>query len=100
MEQDSLKRVEDKLDTHIKKHDEDYRKLILWLASTIIGLVVSAVSMFVAYGQTVEKVNQLEIDNEEKVDRKELQSAISLIDNKFDNINEKLDDIKDGLNIK
>ena len=95
-----LQQIAEKLDLHIQKHDDDYKQLLWWIIGTIVGLFVSGVSMFITYGQTIEKVNRLENEQADKVNRQELQSAISLIDNKFDNIDEKLDDIKEGLNIK
>lgn len=100
MDADYLKRIEDKVDSHVAKHDEDYKRLLMWIISTVIGLLVGGISIFITWGSTVEKVNQLEEEQSEKVDRVELQAAIALIDNKFDNINEKLDDIKRALNIK
>jgi hypothetical protein len=100
MNPEQFNRLEKKLDDHIKRHDEDYRKLLLWIVSTVIGLVIGAVSIFVTYGQTIEKVSKLEEENSQKVNRTELQASIDLINEKFNNINEKLDDIKDGLNIK
>lgn len=100
MTPEQFQRLEEKLDNHIKRHDEDYKKLLLWIVSTVIGLVIGAVSIFITYGQTIEKVYQLEEETEDKVDRSELQASVLLIDEKFANINEKLDDIKEGLNIK
>lgn len=100
MNPDSFARIEEKLDEHIKRHDEDYKRLLLWIVSTVIGLVIGGVSIFVTWGSTLEKVDQLEKEQADKVDRQELQAAIALIDNKFDNINEKLDDIKEALNIR
>jgi hypothetical protein len=100
MNPESFLRIEEKLDEHIKRHDEDYKRLLFWIISTIIGLVIGGISIFVTWGATLEKVSQLEKEQDSKVDRQELQAAISLIDNKFENINDKLDDIKEGLNIK
>lgn len=100
MTPEQFQRLEEKLDNHIKRHDDDYKKLLLWIVSTLLGLVLGGISMFITYGQTIEKVSRLEEETSEKVSRTELQSSIELINEKFSNINQKLDDIKEGLNIK
>lgn len=95
-----MARIEKKLDEHIVRHDQDYKKLMMWVVSTLVGLILASISMFVTYGQTLEKVSQLENQINKKVERQELSSVINLFDEKFSNINEKLDDIKQGLKIK
>lgn len=100
MSPEQFQRLEEKLDAHIKRHDDDYKKLLMWIVSTLLGLVLGGISMFITYGQTIEKVSRLEEETSEKVSRTELQSSIELINEKFSNINQKLDDIKEGLNIK
>ena len=99
-ENSSLQRLEEKLDNHMLRHDEDYKRLLWWIIGTLISLIIGGVSILITYGQTVEKVNRLESEQSNKVDRQELQASVLLIDEKFKNVSDKLDDIKAGLNIK
>lgn len=96
----ALAHIEEKIDTHIEQHNEDYKKLLWWIIAVLIGLLGSVAAWFISIGTIQEKVTQLESDNKDKVTRQELLSTILLIDEKFKNINEKLDDIKKGLNIR
>ncbi len=96
----ALAHIEEKIDTHIEQHNEDYKKLLWWIIAVLIGLLGSVAAWFISIGTIQEKVTQLESDNKDKVTRQELLSTILLIDEKFKNINEKLDDIKRGLNIR
>lgn len=99
-EQTTLDHIERKIDAHIEQHNEDYKKLLWWVIGVLIGLVGSVATWFISIGSIQEKVSQLEADNKDKVTRQELLSTINLFDEKFRNINEKLDDIKKGLNIR
>lgn len=96
----ALAHIEEKIDTHIEQHNEDYKKLLWWIIAVLIGLLGSVAAWFISIGTIQEKVTQLESDNKDRVTRQELLSTILLIDEKFKNINEKLDDIKKGLNIR
>lgn len=96
----TLGHIEEKIDNHIDQHNEDYKKLLWWIIAILVGLVGSVGTWFISIGAIQEKVNQLETDSKDKVTRQELLSSIDLINNKFLNINEKLDDIKDALNIR
>lgn len=96
----TLENIESKLDDHILRHDEDYKKLLFWIIGTLFGLIGMIAAWFISVGTIQEKVSQLEEESKDKVTRQELLSTISLIDERFKNINEKLDDIKRGLNIR
>lgn len=96
----SLTHIEEKIDNHIEQHNEDYKRLLWWIIAVLIGLIGSIAAWFTSVGAIQEKVVQLEADNKDKVTRQELLSTILLIDEKFKNINEKLDDIKEALNLK
>lgn len=95
-----IERVEHKIDTHIDKHNEDYKRLLWWIIGSLIGVMASTAAWFVSMGSMQEKVFQLESDTKDKITRQEFLSFVELMNVKFTNINEKLDDIKDALNVK
>lgn len=100
MEGSDITRVEEKIDAHIEQHNEDYKKLLWWIIAVLIALVGSTATWFISIGTLQEKVAQLEAGSKKGVTQQELAALIELTNVKFQNINEKLDDIKRGLNIR
>lgn len=100
MDTTALEHIKSKIDTHIVQHNDDVKRLLWWIITVLIGLIGAVATWFISVGSLQEKVMQLEADNKDKVTRQELLSTVVLFDEKFKNINEKLDDIKRGLNIK
>ena len=100
MSSESDLRLEEKLDGHIARHEQDYKTLLWWIIGTLIALLGSSTTGFISIGKTQEQVNQLSIQQQDKVSRIELQGIVNLFNEKFSNIDGKLNDIKRGLNIK
>ncbi len=100
MEQDHAKHLEEKLDKHIEKHDVDNTKLLWWIISVLIMLLVTASGGYVSFGRNDQRLANLESVQKEFVTRAELTGAIALINNKFENISDKLDEIKNVLSNK
>jgi hypothetical protein len=89
----ALNHIETKLDTHIEQHNEDYKKLLWWAISILLGLVGTLGTWFVTYGSLQEKVIKIEQDQKELVTRDEYKGLLNLLDERFKNLNEKLDKI-------
>lgn len=89
----ALSHIESKLDSHIEQHNEDSRKLLWWLVSILIGLIGTLGTWFVTYGSLQEKVMKIEADQKELVTRDEYKGLLNLLDERFKNLNEKLDKI-------
>lgn len=100
MSEDSLNHIEKKIDDHVVKHDEDYKRLLIWVITTLVALIGATATWFTTVGALQEKVSQLEIRSSNSISRDEWEGSLDLFDEKFKNINDKLDDIKNGLNIK
>jgi len=100
MHEESLQHIEKKIDDHVIKHDEDYKRLLIWVITTLIALIGVTATWFTTAGALQEKVLQLEVKSSDSISRDEWEGSLDLFDEKFKNINDKLDDIKNGLNIK
>lgn len=100
MSDEAINRVERKIDDHIVKHDEDYKKLLWWLVGILILLLGSFATGFMAVGAGQNRILQLEKLQEASVSRVEFNGSIDLMNNKLKNIDDKLNDIKQGLNLK
>lgn len=95
-----IDRVEQKIDDHIVKHDEDYKKLLWWLIGILVALLGSFATGFITIGADQNRILQLEKQQEASVSRVEFNGSIELMNNKLKNIDDKLIDIKQGLNLK
>jgi hypothetical protein len=93
MNESALAHIESKLDSHIEQHTEDYKKLLWWAISILIGLIGTLGTWFVTYGSLQEKIRNIESSQRELVTREEYEGLRNLLDEKFKNINEKLDKI-------
>jgi hypothetical protein len=89
----ALAHIEEKLDTHINQHNEDYKKLLWWAITILLGLVGTLGTWFVTYGSLQEKVAKIEDEQKELVTREEYAGLLNLLDERFKNLNEKLDKI-------
>jgi hypothetical protein len=89
----TLEHIEKKLDTHIEQHNEDYRKLLYWALTILCGLIGTLGTWFVTYGSLQEKVAKIEDEQKELVTREEYAGLLNLLDERFKNLNEKLDKI-------
>jgi hypothetical protein len=95
---EELSRIEEKIDGHIVIHDQDNKKLLWWIISTLITLLVIGASGFMSLGEAKQKISNIEVTNLELknnqkdfVTRAELSGAIALFNNKIDNLSEKID---------
>ena len=100
MAHEDTTRIEEMLTDHVAVHDADYKKLLWAVIAVLFGLVGTTATWFISIGHMEEKVTQLEAAQQDKVSRQEMLGSMNLIDERFRNINEKLDDIKRGLNIR
>lgn len=89
----TLAHIESKLDSHIEQHNEDQRKLLVWAVGILIGFLATIVGGFITYGSFQEKVSKLEARQTEYVTRDEYKGLLNLLDERFKNLNEKLDKI-------
>lgn len=89
----ALSHIEEKLDSHIERHNEDYKKLLWWAISILIGLIGTLGTWFITYGALQEKVDSIEADQKEYITRQEFNGLLNLLDERFKNLNEKLDKI-------
>lgn len=89
----ALQHIEAKLDSHIERHNEDYRKLLWWAVSILLGVIGTLATWFITYGSLQEKVAKMEADQKELVTRDEYKGLLNLLDERFKNLNEKLDKI-------
>lgn len=92
--------LEKKIDDHIAQHDVDYKKLLWWIITTLITLLIASAGGFVTIGNDQQRILQLEKLQEANVSKVEFTGTIALWNNKMDNMNEKLDSIKGALNIR
>jgi len=90
---ESFERVEEKLDRHIEQHDIDYKKLLLWAIGILISVFSTLGTWFITYGSLQEKVASLEDEQKQLVTRQEYAGLLNLLDERFKNLNEKLDKI-------
>lgn len=106
-----LTQLEDRLEDHIKKHDEDYKKLVWWIVGVLGTLLAVSGGFWTQYGKLESEVahNTDEIENIRSsfVTAKDLSAATALFDSKLDTIRQGqletqkgLDDIKRALNIR
>ena len=89
----ALAHIESKLDKHIEQHTTDTRKLLLWAIGILIGMIGSVATGFITYGSMQEEIRHLSDEQANFVTQAEYRGLISLFDEKFRNINEKLDKI-------
>lgn len=89
----ALAHIEAKLDSHIEQHTEDYKKLLWWAISILVGLIGTLGTWFITYGTLQEKVRTIETDQKEYITRQEFNGLLNLLDERFKNLNEKLDKI-------
>lgn len=89
----ALAHIETKLDTHIEQHTKDYQKLLWWAITILIGLIGTLGTWFVTYGSLQEKVTKIETEQKDLVTRDEYRGLLNLLDERFKNLNEKLDKI-------
>jgi hypothetical protein len=89
----ALAHIESKLDSHIEQHNEDYKKLLWWAITILIGLVGTLGTWFITYGSLQEKVRSIEEEQSEYITRQEFNGLLNLLDERFKNLNEKLDKI-------
>lgn len=99
MEHD-IETLQTDLKGHIKKHDEDYTKLLWWVISILVIIVGAVASFYMQYGALNNRVSQVEEKQKDFVSNVQLAGAIALFDEKLKNISENVNDIKQGLNIK
>jgi hypothetical protein len=89
----ALNHIESKLDSHIEQHNEDYRKLLYWAISILLGLIGTLGTWFITFGSLQEKIHTIEAEQQDLVTREEYQGLKNLLDERLRNINEKLDRI-------
>lgn len=89
----ALTHIESKLDAHIEQHNEDYKKLLYGAITILIGLAGTLGTWFITYGSLQEKVKTIESDQKEYITRQEFNGLLNLLDERFKNLNEKLDKI-------
>lgn len=99
-EETTIERVEHKIDTHIEKHNEDYKRLLWWIIGSLIGVMGSTAAWFISMGTMQEKVAQIERNEQTYVTRVEFDGLENLLTEKFTNINNKLDEIKNALHVR
>lgn len=85
--------IEEMLQMHIERHNEDYKKLLWWVIGTMGALVASTATWFINYGTLQEKVNTLERKQQDSVTQQQLNGLRELLDERFKNIDYKLDKI-------
>ena len=94
MSTEEITHIEIKLDRHMEKHDEDYAKLLWWIIGTLVTVVIFTSGLFISMGKDSQRIDEIYNNQNDYVTRAELTGAIALINNKFENISSKLDDIK------
>lgn len=99
-EDSSIANVEKKIDLHISKHDEDQKKLFYWAMGILLGLLGTVITGLITYGSMQEKVITIEKRQESFVTQQQFNGLNTLLDERFRNMNEKLDDIKEALSIR
>ena len=88
-----LAHIESKLDSHIEQHTEDYKKLLWWAITILIGLIGTLGTWFITYGSLQEQVRSMKDEQKEYITRQEFNGLLNLLDERFKNLNEKLDKI-------
>lgn len=100
MNESTIEHIEKKIDLHISKHDEDQKKLFYWAIGILLSLLGTVMTGFITYGSIQEKVMTIEKRQESFVTQQQFNGLNNLLDERFRNMNEKLDDIKNALNVK
>lgn len=95
----ALAHIEEKIDTHIKQHNKDFRSLLGWAVGIILSVIGTLATWFVTWGTIQEKVAQIEARQQSYVTRSEFDGLKDLLNEKFQNVNQKLDDIREGLKL-
>ena len=99
-EETEINEIKSDLKAHVIKHDEDYKKLLWWIIATLVTMIFALAGGFLSLGHDQERISQLEKQQETYISRVEFTGTVALMNNKLNNIDDKLIDLKQGLNIR
>ena len=106
-----LTQLEQRLEDHIQKHDEDYKKLVWWIVGVLGTLLTVSAGFWTQYGKLETEVahnsDEIETIRDSFVTASDLSASTALFDAKLETIRQgqietqkSMEDIKRALNIR